>query len=229
MRQVKHTIKAFIIITLIVALTIMMTSCAIYFPKKEFTFKETLLIIRSNTGRFVPYMGSKQKQILRLCNIARKNRPLLLRYIELKYGDEVLSKFKNQNYRLKSTDYTLLRPSFFLTLGATYHAVHSGFSGYKGHRWMRERLLLSFNFNLLIPGVYGGENCYYGEKKASDVFIGWVDSSGHRKNILSPEYLRCGSSRFIHNSRYRTNTVQCFSGPKLIDIIIRPNKLKIEK
>ena len=62
--------------------------CNITYLNSSYTSKEKITIIRANTGRFNLIMGRRSKEIIRLCNFARKNPTLLKKYVELKYGKE---------------------------------------------------------------------------------------------------------------------------------------------
>lgn len=43
---------------------------------------------------------------------------------------------------------------------------------------------------------YAGENIAYGQKNVTEVMDAWMDSSGHRENILRPEYSALGTACF---------------------------------
>ncbi len=196
-------------------------SCSIYLPNSQFTKDEKKELFKSNTAIIAPYLTPKQKEIIRLCNLSRRNQQLLKKYISIRYG---------VNYRQFKVNYknepSLLRPSFLLTLSAASHALVSGIKATEGHHFFNERLLLFGNFNTLIPGLYSGENCYYGKSNALETFNGWMNSSGHRRNILNAKFKRIGMGSFIHFSTYESNQVQVFSGPKLLDLLFRPTQLK---
>jgi uncharacterized protein YkwD len=42
------------------------------------------------------------------------------------------------------------------------------------------------------PGRCYGENIAYGQKSPHDVFVAWMNSPGHRANILNPDYRDLG-------------------------------------
>ncbi|MDB9342068.1 CAP domain-containing protein [Nodularia spumigena CS-586/05] len=42
------------------------------------------------------------------------------------------------------------------------------------------------------PSTYVGENIYAGGSTPDDAFKGWMNSEGHRKNILNPDYQEIG-------------------------------------
>lgn len=49
---------------------------------------------------------------------------------------------------------------------------------------------------------YAGENLAYGQTTPEEVFSAWMNSEGHRKNILSPNYTNVGMSKFDSSSTY---------------------------
>ena len=53
-------------------------------------------------------------------------------------------------------------------------------------------------------GIYGklGENLAYGQTKPEEVVEDWMNSEGHRANILSPEFTKVGISVYIYNNTY---------------------------
>ena len=205
---------------------ILFSSCSVFIPSGHYTLKENITIMRCNTARIAPYLSGRNKQIIRLCNLARVNPELLLKYSHKRYKRDTtnLRKLDHLNFHKPKNIY-LLRPSFLLTLNAQIHAVGSGLTGYEGHRGALNRLYLTLNFNSALPGIYSGENCIYGSFMPFDAFTGWMTSPGHRKNILLPKYYRIGMGGFFHFSKYRYNMVQVFTGPKIIDLLIRPQTL----
>jgi uncharacterized protein YkwD len=53
------------------------------------------------------------------------------------------------------------------------------------------------------PGTYVGENIAMGYSSPQDVFNGWMNSDGHRTNILRPEYREMGLSySMTHSTQY---------------------------
>ncbi len=200
--------------------------CSVFIPSGHYTFKENLTIMRCNTGRFMPYLGGRSKQIIRLCNLARVNPDLLLKYAHKRYKSDSSDLKKLDKLKFHKPEHIyLLRPSFLLTVAGHLHAIRSGISGYEGHRGMETRLYVTLNLNSALPGVYSGENCMYGAFMPFEVFTGWMTSAGHRKNILLPDYFRIGMGGFFHFSQYRYNMVQEFTGPKILDVLIRPQAI----
>ena len=47
-----------------------------------------------------------------------------------------------------------------------------------------------------------GENIAYGQETAEEVFNDWMNSQGHRENILSPSFTHIGMSRYVNGSVY---------------------------
>ena len=47
-----------------------------------------------------------------------------------------------------------------------------------------------------------GENIAYGQQTAQEVFRDWMNSQGHRENILSPSFTRIGLSRYENGTVY---------------------------
>jgi uncharacterized YkwD family protein len=47
-----------------------------------------------------------------------------------------------------------------------------------------------------IQFTYAGENIAMGQKTPQDVMTAWMNSAGHRQNILSPNYTKIGTSYY---------------------------------
>lgn len=62
-----------------------------------------------------------------------------------------------------------------------------------------------------------GENIAYGQSSAAAVMDGWMNSSGHRANILSSSFTKMGIGCFVYNGRLYW--VQVFSGGKGISYV----------
>ncbi|MDF2545197.1 MAG: safA [Anaerosolibacter sp.] len=58
-----------------------------------------------------------------------------------------------------------------------------------------------------------GENIAMGQKTPADVMKGWMNSEGHRKNILSPSYTEIGVGYAV-NSKGSTYWTQMFIKPR---------------
>ena len=206
------------ILTLL-CLTVLLTACNFTKIGPHYTFKENIKIIHSNTARFNLLMGIRSKEVIRLCNLARREPELLKKYIEHMYGEKYSKLTCIQHIQVNKNKRPMLRPSYLLYGSAKSHAIISGFSGYEGHRGFTTRIFMFCNLNGIFVQI--GENCTYGNWRAIDQFTSWMASSPHRKNILDPNYFRIGHGSFPH-IEYRTNSVQCFSGPKVLDVLLRP-------
>ncbi len=195
-----------------------LTSCWTFRHKAEFTKEERKSLRKCNTAKFSRYMGPNSIEIIRLCNLARKNKPLYNKYVGLRYGKEYEDKVFAKLEPDTRNKYPYLRPSFCLWLAAKSHAIVSGFTGYDGHFAFRFRTLLFLNLNAIF--TKSGENCVYDRRKAIIEMQSWLSSGGHRANILDKAYYRTGVGGNFHFSRYKYNRVQCFTGPKLRDLIV---------
>jgi uncharacterized protein YkwD len=58
-----------------------------------------------------------------------------------------------------------------------------------------------------------GENIAAGDRTAEAVVAGWLDSPGHRANILKPEYTEIGVGVANGDGKYRIYWVQVFATP----------------
>jgi len=58
-----------------------------------------------------------------------------------------------------------------------------------------------------------GENIAAGDRTAEAVMAGWLDSPGHRANILRPEYTEIGVGVATGTGKYGTYWVQVFATP----------------
>ena len=58
-----------------------------------------------------------------------------------------------------------------------------------------------------------GENIAAGDRTAESVVAGWLDSPGHRANILKPEYREIGVGVATGEGKYRIYWVQVFATP----------------
>jgi hypothetical protein len=206
-------------------------SCNTRFLGSDFTSKEKWEIRRCNTGRFNLVMNRRSQEIIRLCNLARRNPALLKKYVTKKYGEEYgnrtgISLAFKSNKNIKKP---FLRPSYLLWFAAKSHAIVSGLTAYEGHRGMFTRMLVFGNFNVALPGILSGENCCYGYYQSIDAFMGWMESGGHRANIMDEDFYRIGIGGSLHFSQYRYNIVQCFSGPKVFDVLLRPQTVFTKK
>lgn len=192
-----------------------------------FTKEEKKFIRRANTARYALYMGKEPRRFILLMNLARTNGPLLVKYVQEKYGEDyadepIIAAFTELNEEQKKP---FLRPSFALHLGAASHSLVNGITSSEGHGAFLLRLLMFMNLNSFIPGVKSGENCDYGNRLAIESLIRLLESSGHRANILEKRYMRTGVSRNFH-LEYGYNNVTMFTGPKLVDVIFYRKAIK---
>lgn len=76
-----------------------------------------------------------------------------------------------------------------------------------GEKW--SSILAEFEFNFLDAG----ENVAGGIKTPAEVVKAWMDSEGHRKNILNPKFTKIGVGyAFIEDSQYGYYWDQIFAG-----------------
>jgi hypothetical protein len=158
-------------------------------------------------------------------NLARQDGELCNRYILNNYDKKytqspAIKELASGKYQVNTALYgenkarPILKPSLGLKISALYHAIGSGLAGSTGHQLLAFRVLMGLNFTSIFTGTYG-ENCEYGSRKAIDVFVGLMNSQGHKANILSNKYHRVGVFHTFHLSDYNKNTVTVFSGRKL--------------
>lgn len=62
-----------------------------------------------------------------------------------------------------------------------------------------------------IVNVYMGENIAAGQKSAEQVMDDWMNSPGHRQNILSDDFTRIGIGLRVSNNGYKYYWVQVFT------------------
>lgn len=63
-----------------------------------------------------------------------------------------------------------------------------------------------------VSYTYAGENIAAGQKSAEEVMNGWMNSSGHKANILNKNYTQLGVG-FYRGGQYGTEWVQLFIRP----------------
>ncbi len=59
----------------------------------------------------------------------------------------------------------------------------------------------NFNTAIKVRYAYAGENLAMGQRSAAAVMDGWINSEGHRENILTSVYTSIGVSCYRHNGR----------------------------
>jgi len=207
---------------------LLFTSCqykAIFAPKSVLNLSEKAQIIKANTARLNLFMGLRAKEVIRLCNLARCHPETMRKYVKVRYGEVYAERggIKSLKMTKNQRRSPYLKPSSLLWASAKIHAIISGLTAYEGHRGLFPRLIVSGNLNCLLPGIRYGENCYYGVYRPIELVIGWLESPGHRQNILNKDYFRLGVAGSLHFSKYHYNMVQNFSGPKVRDLIFRPH------
>ncbi len=85
-----------------------------------------------------------------------------------------------------------------LTMAARRHSQDMAMRGYFSHQSpegssVKERLLASG-----YPSQFVGENIAYGSPTSEQVVQNWMNSRGHRKNILNPSYRQIGVGFYHH-------------------------------
>lgn len=73
-----------------------------------------------------------------------------------------------------------------------------------------------------VSSKANAENLAAGQKTPEKVVAAWMNSPGHRKNILNPRYTTIGISYIKKDTGYKTYWVQLFGGAK-------PKKIYLEK
>lgn len=164
------------------------------------------IIDKCNTAASESYLTFEEKEFILLHNLARTNPEFFKTYVTLQYDSSYTSKIPN----IKNIDRNLLQPDKGLFQSAKMHAIKSGKNGTIGHQNLDKRIL-KYNYHFVKKDKrYYGENCSYGDKTAIEYFIGLLNSAGHFKNIMIPEYNRIGVSEQSH-IKYVTNMVSCFA------------------
>ena len=82
------------------------------------------------------------------------------------------------------------------------------------HRRPDGRNFISAAESLGYTFSYIGENIAAGQKSPEDVMNIWMNSPGHRANILNPEYTEIGVGLDYANNIYGLHWVQLFGRPK---------------
>lgn len=101
-----------------------------------------------------------------------------------------------------------------LCVTARWHAMDMAVGGYFDHKDRRGRSpgqrLNSFGYRF----HYCGQNIAAGQQNADEAFEAWMNSPGHRENILRKEFKEIGIA-FVQNpnSRYHRYWVQDFGAP----------------
>jgi uncharacterized protein YkwD len=128
--------------------------------------KVFLLILTTLTVQNAMAAAAPTSEVARLVNVERKKRGLRL----LK-GNSVLAQIASGHAR------------------DMYHREYFSHQSTDG-RTMRDRFEdANFDFR------YAGENIARGQKTAQRVMTAWMNSPGHRKNILNPRFGRIGVAK----------------------------------
>ncbi|MDQ3192064.1 MAG: CAP domain-containing protein [Bacteroidota bacterium] len=154
---------------------------------------------QANTAKNLNYLTLQEKEIIFYSNLARINGAL---FVETFLEDFLKrNNIKNNKWIISlkkdlkaSPSLIALMPTKDLHEAALSHAKKSGNTGQAGHQNFNSRTKI-----LLKKYIGIGENCDYGN--ANGLFIVMsllidenVESLGHRKNILNPEYIYTGAS-----------------------------------
>ncbi|MFH2096592.1 MAG: hypothetical protein ABIJ16_12855, partial [Bacteroidota bacterium] len=151
-------------------LLLLISSCTAWRHNADFQKNELKTIRKMNTAKYAYYMGPRSREIIRLCNLVRNNKPLYYKYVKARYGEEYVSE-GYADASVSKRPRPVLRPSFGLWLTAKSHAVFSGIIGYEGHGSFMFRIFLFGNMNCLFTSC--GENCCYGYWNPAAAMDGW--------------------------------------------------------
>ena len=173
-----------------------------------------LVIETANTAKNLTYLTNEEKNIIWLCNLARFDGKLFTKtflneYIEhnqIKYTPYVKSLYSDLK---KTKKLDLYKPDKRIYNLAKEHAIWSGKKGKTGHKKFQDRAKRSKHSKF-------AENAQYGNFMALDIVMDLlidegIESVGHRKNILSPQYKYIGVSIQPHKV-YKYNCVMDFAG-----------------
>lgn len=104
--------------------------------------------------------------------------------------------------------------NFSLERAARMHSYEMATQNFFAHRWPD-----STHVGIRVQEAgynwrYVGENIYAGINTVSDAVYGWLESEGHCKTIMNPDYTElgaaCASNR---NSQYESYWTQVFASP----------------
>ncbi len=157
----------------------------------------------ANTAKNAKYMSSEEKQVIFLCNLARRDGKLfsetyLKQYIdslELSRNSYITSLFSTLK---KVKNLSLLEPQEDLYNAALAHVNDQGKKGTVGHQGITTR------FKKHAPRYdESAENCDYGSDLALDIVMSLlidegVTDKGHRENILDKNLTFIGVSIGYH-------------------------------
>lgn len=170
------------------------------------------VISKANTGANTQYLSEEEKKVILLTNLARYDGKLFSEsFLKDFLQDQKPNRFTKSLFRdlEKIKNLPMLVPERDLNEIARGHAEISGKRGTTGHQRFEKR------FNPVM-GKYNAvaENCAYGFENALDNVLQLlidegINSLGHRKNMLNPDYNSIGVSIQDHK-KYRFNCVMDF-------------------
>lgn len=172
----------------------------------KFSPSQQEIIDKCHTAKNESYLDDLEKEFILLHNLARTNIEFFKLYVSCQYDSAYLSKIPN----IQQVSRNLLMPDKGLHKSAKVHAIKSGKKGTTGHQNLDKRIGRYNYFLVKKSNRYYGENCSYGNETAMEYFMGLLNSSGHRKNILTPEYNSIGVSLQPH-IKYGNSIVACFA------------------
>ena len=105
-----------------------------------------------------------------------------------------------------------LKENWELSRVARYKSVDMGSKGYFSHTSPTYGSPFDMMKKFGIKYSYAGENIAYGQRTAAEVMKGWMNSPGHRQNILSPNYTEIGVG-YAANSKGTPYWTQMFIKP----------------
>lgn len=117
------------------------------------------------------------------------------------YAAQVLTLLNQERRNNGLSDLTMTSD---LTDGAMLRAAETAVS-FSHTRPNGEQCFTAFNWTRTA-----GENIAYGQRSPQEVMQGWMNSSGHRANILNPSFTTVGIGCFAYNGRLYW--AQAFSG-----------------
>jgi uncharacterized YkwD family protein/spore coat assembly protein SafA len=106
-----------------------------------------------------------------------------------------------------------LKENWELSRVARYKSMDMRDKGYFSHTSPTYGSPFDMMKNFGIAYSTAGENIAMGQKTPADVMKGWMNSEGHRKNILSPSYTEIGVGYAV-NSKGSTYWTQMFIKPR---------------
>ena len=137
-------------------------------PVVESTTQETTRPVVESTTESTTEASGYEKELLNLVNNARKQQGL---------GEVKLSESLSNVARIKSED--MSKNNYFSHTSPTYGTPFE----------MLKKFQISYKT--------AGENIARGQKNAQEVFNAWMNSEGHRKNILNGNFTQMGIG--LHN------------------------------